>query len=726
MRRKNKGLKVNFEKELKAEYVNKGLDKVPDTFILYRIIGNDLYPRHKKGQARQNLQFILENEPEHKSCQKRWIVNRITDKEEEKAIIELLRQHNKEFMHIPFSAEEYRLIGWDTGFLPVRENLVSEKYKALGTERRDRLIAALYRHKNNYLMNNNGARNIALRDGKRRAKWVLPWDGNCFVTREAWKQIQIDVTAAPYLKYFVVPMTRVVDNRQLLTEQFVPRPVEEPQIIFRQDSVEEFNEKFCYGRRPKVEMLWRLGIPGKWNCWRDDPWDQVRRPVSAEAHQFGFAGWVARMYSGMEELEQDNKKSFKKRGIARLKAVITAIRNVDALVSGKSANCNALSIYRTDVLAKEKNSYLSGVHLPPVDQLIADAEEALKRGPFSVIDKKTLPPSGNIHDYWHPAPYWWPNPNTKDGLPYVRRDGERVPGTRMYEPASDKYDRTRLQRVFDDSITLALAWYFTGKKTYAAHGARILERFFVNPGTRMTPHLKYAQVRYGKNNNTGTGAGIIEMKDFYYYLDAVRLLKSADVIPEETWNSFRGWLSTYLNWLIQSPQGKNERNAINNHGTYYDLQVSAIADFLDDRALLFETLIRAQSRIVKQFKSDGSQSEELKRKATAHYCCFNYQGWINLAEIASRWGNDFWSYKASNGASLVKGAQWLLSHAGASWPYEQINEFDTERFYPIWFGIPHDSMGLPAFDKFPKTKYEMKPRFFPHDGVRPYWSLGLI
>ena len=37
----------------------------------------------------------------------------------------------------------------------------------------------------------------------------------------------------------------------------------------------------------------------------------------------------------------------------------------------------------------------------------------------------------------------------------------------------------------------------------------------------MTPHLSYAQVRMGHDGNAGSKSGIIEMKDLYYYLDAV-------------------------------------------------------------------------------------------------------------------------------------------------------------------------------------------------------------
>jgi hypothetical protein len=390
----------------------------------------------------------------------------------------------------------------------------------------------------------------------------------------------------------------------------------------------------------------------------------------------------------------------------------------------KSNDLNNLLFFQIDVLECERKNYQHGNPFPVIDQLIMDAEEALKRGPYSVIDKKTLPPNGNANDYWHPAPYWWPNPKTKNGLPYIRRDGKRVPGTRMYEKDSDNYDRTRLQRVFDDSILLALGWYFTGEMKYAEHGVKILERFFVNPVTQMSPHLKYAQVRLGWNKNKGYSTGIIEMKDMYYYLDAVRLLNSSGAIAEVTLIAFKEWLATYLDWLVKSPQGKKELKSKNNHGTYYDLQVAAIAHFLCKDSIVFETLARAKSRIEEQFAPNGSQPKELKRNTTAHYCCFNLQGWINIATIVSKYGENLWSYEASNGVSLIKAAQWLLSYAGKTWPYQQIDEFDTDRFLPIRFSIPNDSIDLQTTDRFPKSKYIVKSKFFPHDGVHPYWHLG--
>ncbi|MGH7816859.1 MAG: alginate lyase family protein, partial [Candidatus Binatia bacterium] len=65
--------------------------------------------------------------------------------------------------------------------------------------------------------------------------------------------------------------------------------------------------------------------------------------------------------------------------------------------------------------------------LPALGKLKRDADRALAVGQFAVTHKELTPPSGDRHDYLSIAPYWWPNPNTSSGLPYVRRDGEVNP-----------------------------------------------------------------------------------------------------------------------------------------------------------------------------------------------------------------------------------------------------------------------------------------------------------
>ncbi|SFB83599.1 TPR repeat-containing protein [Marinospirillum celere] len=449
---------------LKNKYYSKGLDKVDDTFCLVRIIGNDLYPRHKKGQSRKNIKFILENEPEYSGLEKMWIVNRIFDKKERNEIIKVLKKYKQDFIEIKFDESEYKKIPFDTDSLPTPWFLNTEKYQNLSDAEKNRVLTSLYRYKNNYVMNNNGARNVALIEAKKRAKWALPWDGNCYLTPDAWQAIQRDVTTTPWYSHFVVPMARVLSNNDLINNENPPDPVEEPQLIFRKDTLELFNEEFCYGRRPKVELFWALGIPGKWDRWKDEPWDQVRRNALNEAKQFAVAGWVARLYSGMGSLEKDTRESFLNRGQIRQEAIVATLREIDKQIGGCTANKKALQFYKLENIANIRKIYISGCDSKIkkyVDVIIKNAEDALTRSPYSVIDKTTFPPSGDKQDYWHPAPYWWPDPSKKNGLPYIRKDGERVPGTRMYDQDSEKYDRTRVQRVFDDSTSLMLAWYMT-------------------------------------------------------------------------------------------------------------------------------------------------------------------------------------------------------------------------------------------------------------------------
>ena len=74
------------------------------------------------------------------------------------------------------------------------------------------------------------------------------------------------------------------------------------------------------------------------------------------------------------------------------------------------------------------------------------------------------PPSGDAHDYTSLPPYWWPNPGTENGPPYVRRDGE-------INPTSRRDDAHAMGRMAHAVETLALAYALTGRASYAQPGA---------------------------------------------------------------------------------------------------------------------------------------------------------------------------------------------------------------------------------------------------------------
>ena len=690
-------------------------------FVLYRIVGNDLWPRHRVGQSRENVGWILEHEPELAGCEKRWVVNRIVDPGEEEAILRLLEEAGQQYVHIPFRWDEYRAVGWDVCGVPPEYAPGTRGFRQLSELMQGRVLMRLYRHKNNYVMNNNGARNVALQDGRGRAKWVLPWDGNCFATREAWDEIVEGVRSRPERPYHIVPMARITRNEDLLHDGFRPEALEEPQIVFRQDARESFDEEFFYGRRPKVELLWRLGVKGPWDDWRREPWDLDFPAFADEAGCYTECGWVARLFSGRAEHEvSKGDKAFQSRGLARIDAVGAMLERVDELAFDDRRDRLALYVINEERLADDRLA--QSLREP----LLTYADEALGRGPFSVVDKTTLPPSGSTHDYWHPAPYYWPHPLRIPGLPYVMRDGERVPGTRLYEPESDRYDRTRLQRLFDDSLVLAMAHHAFGDERYGERAARLVRCWFLDDDTAMNPHLEYAQVRRGHNQNRGSSSGLIEFKDLYYFLDGVRLLLRGGAMTDTDRIRLENWLGRYLEWLRTSTQGVGERASENNHGTYYDLQVASIAAFLGEWKVVRETLRDSRSRILSQFAPDGSLPRELVRTTTAHYACFTLQGWIHLARLAESAGEDLWRFEGPDGQGLRKGMEWLLGHMGKPWPYQQIDEFDADRFYPILFTFQEKYGEWPVEVEDLPSLHAIKPVFFPHDGIPPYWQFTLI
>ncbi len=704
------------------EYRAKGLDRAPHSFVLYRILGNDLPPRHDSGQTIANVRFILEHEPALPDCQKRWIVNRIADPAVEAAVVRLLAENDQPHTVIPFVAEDYGQQPFALDDFPSTDYLESGLLDALVPEQRERALVAAFRHKNRYAMNNNGARNLALEQGRELATWILPFDGSTFFTTEAWAAFVDAVASRPEASYVVVPMARVVHNASLLESGSTFPVGEEPQLAFRRDAVERFDERRPYGRRPKVDLFWRLGIPGPWERWSLDPWDLPFPEPSPDRGRFVTGGWVARLGSGVAEAEVPGLTGLRDRGFLRQAAIIDFLRSLDATSTRSALAASPLSFYDDAALTA-----LAGGRGPALRAaVVAEAEGALLRGPYAVTDSSSLPPSGSAHDYWHPAPYWWPH-GRGDGTPYVWRDGVRRPGTQMYSPASEQFDRTRLHGMLHDTTALALGWAVTGDDRYAGHGARLVRTWFLDGGTAMTPHLEFAQVRLGHDGNRGQATGLIEMKDLYYFLDAVRLLTRAGALSEADARSFRTWLRAYFTWFLESPQGTQERRAANNHGTCYDLQSLAIAAYLGDADEFNEAVRRATGRLGAQFDPTGAQPEELRRAETRHYCAFNLQSWLNAARIAECGGAGLWDAGFGTGSLLSHGIDWYLAvDTGEGWPYPQVQEFDTRRDLPIraarrLMGEPETARRgawtIPSLSSAPAVLH-------PHDGTAPFWQLS--
>jgi hypothetical protein len=282
---------------------------------------------------------------------------------------------------------------------------------------------------------------------------------------------------------------------------------------------------------------------------------------------------------------------------------------------------------------------------PAYAALLRAADSALTVGPFTVVQKERLPPSGDRHDYLSLAPYWWPDSTKPGGVPYVRRDGEMNPETRV------DHDGLRFQAMTGAVETLALAYYLSGEARYAARAATLLRVWFLDPATRMNPHLRYAQAIPGVTE--GRGIGIIDTRHLPQLADAIQLLDGSPAWARRDRDQVAAWLRAYLDWLRTSEHGREERAAQNNHGTWYDAQVAALALHVGDTSLARQVLAgSAMRRIAAQIAPDGRQPLELARTRPLHYSVFNLDAFTQLAEMARHAGADIWGYAAPNGASL--------------------------------------------------------------------------
>jgi hypothetical protein len=315
---------------------------------------------------------------------------------------------------------------------------------------------------------------------------------------------------------------------------------------------------------------------------------------------------------------------------------------------------------------------------PALDKILRSADHALTLAPLSVTSKETVPPSGDKHDYMSLAPYWWPNPNTADGLPYVRRDG-RINPERSRTP-----DKERLELLIASVHSLALAYFFTANETYAAQATKMIGGWFLDSRTRMNPNLQYAQAIPGQNQ--GRGAGIIDSHNLPRIVDAVGLLAGSKAWNGDQQRQLQSWFAQLLQWLLDSPAGRAEAQAENNHGTWYDVQVSSFALF-SEREIVAKRILTTvpENRITKQIEPDGTQPRELARTQPWHYSVFNLEALFNAAALGEVLGLKIWNYESADKRSIKKSLDWLLPFAIGEkpWPFPQDLRWEPVRLAPL-------------------------------------------
>jgi hypothetical protein len=297
--------------------------------------------------------------------------------------------------------------------------------------------------------------------------------------------------------------------------------------------------------------------------------------------------------------------------------------------------------------------------------LIVRADKALAMKPASVMDKRSIPVSDDRHDYVSLARYWWPNPADAKA-PYVRRDGDTNP-----DIESNRFDRSALSRMTREADTLALAYYYSGERKYADGAARVIRTWFLDPATAMNPNMNFAQAVPGVSN--GRPEGVLDGASFITVIDAAGLIAPSGALTPAESTALENWFARYVDWMLKSPNGKDEGKASNNHGLWYDAQVARFALFAR-KPEIARKIVAAfpKARIAQQVDTSGALPAELGRTRSFHYSLYALSAAYTVADNAACLGVDL--YRAEEkGRSLRKATDYVAAYRGraADWPYKE-------------------------------------------------------
>ena len=191
------------------------------------------------------------------------------------------------------------------------------------------------------------------------------------------------------------------------------------------------------------------------------------------------------------------------------------------------------------------------------NRVIEAADRYLTRPPQTITAFRASRSAGGPHDFFSEGDYWWPDPKNPGGS-YIRRDGESNPDNFVDH-------RRALVRLSLEVPALTAAWKLTSDDRYAVHAKRHLRAWFVDPATRMTPSLEYAQAIHGIV--TGRGTGIIDTIHLVEVARAIEALQRGGALSGAELHPIQAWFTDYTRWMTTHPYGIAERDTKNNHAT---------------------------------------------------------------------------------------------------------------------------------------------------------------
>jgi hypothetical protein len=325
-------------------------------------------------------------------------------------------------------------------------------------------------------------------------------------------------------------------------------------------------------------------------------------------------------------------------------------------------------------------------------RILRAADAYLKEKPVTVTASHSPRSAGGVHDFYSEGDYWWPDPKNPGGA-YVRRDGET-------NPDNFTAHREAMVRLSLQVPALAAAWKITRdvstRKKYAAKVSEHLRAWFVDEKTKMNPNLEFAQAISGVNK--GRGIGIIDTIHLVEVGRSADLLERGGALEAATASGVRVWFAQYMEWMTTSKNGAEERDAKNNHGSCWVMQVAEFASYTGNAKWMDWCKERFRTALVPdQIAVDGSLPLELARTKPYSYALFDMDILSTICQILSKPGDSLWAFTTPDGRGMKKAIGYMFPFIEdkKKWPLKP----DVEHFEDFPVRQPSLLFGGLAYDK---------------------------
>ena len=324
-----------------------------------------------------------------------------------------------------------------------------------------------------------------------------------------------------------------------------------------------------------------------------------------------------------------------------------------------------------------QNSFFKKTASVLANKIIQQADATLFEKPITVTAYSSERSKGGKHDFFSEGDYWWPDTLHPTG-PYIQRDG-------LTNPQNFTAHRLAMIRFSKAVGNLTSAYILTKNTKYSNAAMGHLKAWFIDTATLMNPSLLYGQAITRKVS--GRGIGIIDMIQMIEVAQSVVVLEKAGLINNKDIIEIKNWFTQYLKWVTTHPYGIEEREAKNNHGTCWVMQVAVFAKLVGDTSLLSYCNNRFKTVLLpSQMAPNGSFPLEIKRTKPYGYSLFNLDAMVTLASVLSTQKENLFDFIGTGNVSIRKGIEFMFPFIvnKSSWPYaKDVMYFDEWPVAPI-------------------------------------------